>query len=101
MGNATREDLLKSLNKRSSNRKYWPFGLFCSAIWILLVPAVFGWWLKGEVDEEFESGLRSPEDGDAIAIPIFGFAVLNFVFVCAVNLTVWIYQRKIKRHADY
>ncbi len=89
-----REALLKSINNRTWQGSYWPFGLFCSAIWIVFGSFLYGWWLTAEVEEEYASGFRTSTDDDSRGPPLLGFIILNFLIVCAINLTIWLYQRR-------
>jgi hypothetical protein len=58
---------------------------FNLALW-LAVTAVFGWWIRRQVQAEYRAGLRTSAEGDAIAIPIYWFAVALAVILLAANL---------------
>ena len=57
------------------------------AAWLLGTLA-FGWWVRRIVDEEYRSGARTPEMGDAIMIPIAGFAMLLAAGLVVANASV-------------
>jgi hypothetical protein len=47
--------------------------------------ATFAIWIDHEVREEYRLGLRTTTDGDIIAIPIFGFAMVLGITLLGLN----------------
>jgi hypothetical protein len=51
-------------------------------------PILFAFWIRREVEQEYAKGLRISTDGDSIAIPIVGFAILLWATLLTVNVGV-------------
>ena len=56
-----------------------------TVVWLALTIG-FGVWVWHVVDEEYRLGYRTATDGDAIMIPIAGFAMLLAVAIAVGNL---------------
>jgi hypothetical protein len=73
-----------------SNRflRLWIFG---NLVWLLAVPLFFGLWLSREIDAQYVSGVRTSGNGDSVAIPIVGAALVNGVGLMFLNAAVGLF----------
>ena len=79
------------------SRRFWVFWTIGSLLWLIGLPIIFGVWIKLEVANEYLSGERIATDGDSIAIPIAGLAVINFAVVLLANVCLALYVFLIRR----
>ena len=62
--------------------------LFANIAWLVGIPLLFGIWLHAEVQAEYALGTRVSGNGDAIAIPVAGVALLNGAILLLLNATI-------------